>query len=715
MLSGDRISKKVFGYDYSGIRPVDPKIQACVVSHQGETVLFLDGVQTEPIFFFGNTEARNYRPFVAEEIRMAAEAGIHLHTVVVHFPVVPEGTAMDFSIAADVLDYVLKADEQAKIIVRIPLYPHDEAWWQKNMHGDDFVYEDGSGSISWWHANHPDDLMVFRDGSTSMPSVASDIWFRQATAALDAGIDFITSDPLYSRHVIGYHLTYGSTGEWFYMDYRTKGCDHSECSRIGFSRWLAGKYMDVESLSAAWGRKIGQIADIRIPAIPNELPGSEDDIVFLDESSRDVLDFYDYINDLNEHRIEQLARYVKLKTQRKSLVMIFYGYNYELPDPKSGHTCLQELLECGDVDMLSSPVSYQDRSEGGVMAYMAPVDSILRHGVLWMVEDDTRTHLAADSGESDAGFNPTVAEGWATQEVHKRNFASIISHSNGMWWMDLWGSGWLLDRNIWKNNRRMADIYRSIHLAGVPFLPEVAFIIDEKCAAFMNNPSRHQHEIVYRSNIDIYRSGVSVGFYTFSDTIGGLVPDSVRLYIFLNAFHFTEDQYALLRKNVMINGNSLLFNYGIDCIGGRYSYAISGMDIVPANTPGEGSCYYVDESPDVNVFERAGQGNRIVFAARRFEDCSVIFHSGLTLDAASIRKAAAFCGVNIFIDSDDYFTAGKGMLCIHAKTAGTKTIHLPFHALVQNLYEEDCFETESTFEIRMEANRTALYAYREIV
>lgn len=553
-----RYSKNAFKLDLSNINQVSPQITAKIEMENNEPVLKINGKKENPIFFFGNTESIHYVPNVNKEIEMAAANGIHLHTIVIHFPIIPEGSFYNYNWVDNVMDYVLNADPDAKIIIRVPLYPHDLKWWDENLHGDSLLFNDGSDSLTWWEKNFPDDLMRFRDGSTSFPSLASDEWMRQTILALDNGINYIVYHPVYSKSVIGYHLTYGSTGEWFSMDYREKGCDYSECNRIGFGRWLKEKYKTTLQASNAWGKEIKSFDLIEIPDIPNELYGSTDPKAFIsnekcqtdkydeiyikrkDENTyfnnycSDVIDFYEYLNDITELRIEQVSEFVKIKTQRKSLVMVFYGYNYELPDPKSGHGYLQELLECGNIDMLASPVSYQDRAEGGVMAYMAPVDSIALHGVLWMVEDDTRTYRAVNNDEIDSGFNPTIGEKWVTREIYKRNFASIIKHSNGMWWMDLWGSGWLLDEEIWSYNKRLIEFYNLYQKAKKSFSPEVAFIINEKNAFYMNNPAKHQLNLVYKSNIDIYKCGLSVGFYTFIDAINGKLPDSIKcLYLLM--------------------------------------------------------------------------------------------------------------------------------------------------------------------------------------
>ncbi len=713
MFTEKRYSKSVFKVDFSGIKPVDPQIVAKVEMTGGKPCLKINGRVEAPIFFFGNTEAKNHEPFVNEQIRMASRKGVHLHTVVVHFPVMPEGYKRNFDWIDKVLDYVLEADPDAKVLIRVPLYPHDVEWWNDNLHGDIMEFGDGSSSITWWEKFHPDDLMKYHDGSTSIPSVASEEWMSQTISALDAGIGYIANHPIYSSCVIGYHLTYGSSGEWFYMKYREKGYDHSEANRIGFTKWLREKYRSEDAVSKAWLRKIANIGTIEIPEIPNEFFGSRDNKVLLSDENRDVMDFYEYINDINELRIEQVSQFVKIKTNNKSLVMIFYGYNYELPDPKSGHGYLQELLECGFVDMLSSPISYQDRAEGGVMAYMAPVDTVQMHGVIWMVEDDTRTYRASNLDGNDSGFNPTIAEEWVTKEIHKRNFSSIIAHANGMWWMDLWGSGWLLDENIWENNRKLIDAYNSYIDLQKPFLPEAAFIISEKNAFYMNNPGKHQIDLIYKSNIDIYKSGLSVGYYTFDDAINGRLPGSVKLHIFLNAVHINEIQLDKIKNNLMKNGNTLLFNFAVGDADNEYSKDLLGMNLIPFDTNDYSPMYYVESGRGIDIIERFGEDGEISVAGKKESDYTMIFCSYPTVNAERLRKIARYCNIHVYCETDDFFVAGTDIVSIHAKVGGNKTIKLPFTAEITDFdTAEQTFS--DTIEIQMAANTTAIYFYKKI-
>ena len=80
------------------------------------------------------------------------------------------------------------------------------------------------------------------------------------------------------------------------------------------------------------------------------------------------------------------------------LVVFFYGYVFEfgaiVNDPStSGHYALRRVLNCPDIDVLCSPISYFDRGLGQSGPAMTAAESVALAGKMWLSEDDTRTYL----------------------------------------------------------------------------------------------------------------------------------------------------------------------------------------------------------------------------------------------------------------------------------------------------------------------------------
>ena len=140
----------------------------------------------------------------------------------------------------------------------------------------------------------------------------------------------------------------------------------------------------------------------------------------------------------------------------------------------SGHLALGGLLKSPDVDVLCSPVSYFDRAAGGGGFFMAPVDSVHLHGKLWLVEDDTRTHLS--SPESGYGRANDVRE---THGVLARNFGHIVTRGTAVWWMDLPGQGWFAGDEMWQFLSHLQRAYSKALNQQNAYRPEIAVVVDE--------------------------------------------------------------------------------------------------------------------------------------------------------------------------------------------------------------------------------------------
>lgn len=657
----------MFEFQGKKYKQCDPSAKAKVVTKNGIPNLFVNDIPTEPLSYFGNTEWPRWEKNVADEIHYAAKQGIHIHTMVIHFPInSPENNTFDDSHIRKVLDYCIQADPQGYFIPRIHLYPADKDWWKKN---------------------HPEAFVTFSDGSKSEISISCDEWLNQAVTALDKGIEYINSKEEYGRCVIGYHPSCQNTGEWFYHDYREKGIDFSESNRKGFGIWLKEKYKDIGAMNRDFKTDYPDFDCVKIPEIPHNLPGVDSSRAILDKDKRDVVAFYDYINSLTVKRIEQISLFIKKKTMNDNLVMIFYGYSFELPDPKSGHCCLGELLKSPHVDLLASPISYQDRAQGGMLSYMAPVDSVSANGKIWLVEDDTRTFLAVDKTENDADFNPTIESREDTEEIHKRNMASITRRGIGVWFMDLWASGWLNDEDLWKNIGNLCEIYKEYKKSMKPYHPEVAFILDEKSHYYLENPWKHGDRIAYMQRQAIYRSGIDFGLYLQSDLLDEKIP-KCKLYVFLNAFCI-DDKYMEAINRIKKDDSVLLWVYGPDIYNNKYTNQATGMNLVyhdekilseislndgtQAGDNDEIEPFYSiqdKEAKILGVYKNTGLG---AYGVKTNSGYTSVFYGNTMLSTDIIRETARLAKASVYCESNDVIEGGD-LITIHSSEKGNKEI-----------------------------------------
>ena len=129
------------------------------------------------------------------------------------------------------------------------------------------------------------------------------------------------------------------------------------------------------------------------------------------------------------------AHAVKQATGGRKLVLFFYGYLFEFADlqmagTNSGHYDLRKVLDCPDIDFLCSPISYYDRSTDGTAPAMTAAESVALAGKIWVMEDDTSTHLSLTY------INPPGAKDRThsleeTNEVLMRNDVEVESAQHG--------------------------------------------------------------------------------------------------------------------------------------------------------------------------------------------------------------------------------------------------------------------------------------------
>ena len=187
------------------------------------------------------------------------------------------------------------------------------------------------------------------------------------------------------------------------------------------------------------------------------------------------------------------CRIVKEASDGKLLVGVFYGYHYFVNDPRSGHFALGKLLECDDVDYLSSPNAYH-RVMGEDWPPMVALASVARHGKLWLAENDTRTFkttLLKDQapeicppGYYDRGvwLGPATAE--ESVAMLRKNTARMLAGGYGGWWFDMWG-GWFSEPRLMAVLRRTQQLGEEAVQSDSPAIrPEVCVVVDEELSYF---------------------------------------------------------------------------------------------------------------------------------------------------------------------------------------------------------------------------------------
>ena len=619
----------------------------------------------------------------AAQIEMSRDAGFHIRTFAMGLPWPRGDQPPDYSPVDAEIERHLRLDPDALIIPRI----HTDA-------------------PQWWKQERPDHVMLYDYGRRRMASVASEPWRRDAEQALRLLVRHLEAK--FGAHVLGYHVCGQSAGEWFYDWVWTKIMPNFETPfRDGFRGWLRGKYHTPQALRVAWNDPQAEFASVELPTLQERTEAKLGS--FRDpKTQRRAIDFFEYNQVAIVEPMEMFCRAVKEECHGSKLVVAFYSYLFDVAGfaygPQvSGHLLTDRVLRCPHIDALASPISYFDRQAGGSGPFMSPVDSIQLHGKLWIIEDDTRTYLSPPK----SGFG-RVSTPEGTRWVHQRNFAHLLAHRCGIWWMDLGGTGWLAGRDIWDNCARLRALWAKLDAEAGPLRPDVAVIVDETSSLYLPCGNGLTRPLMYYMRRQINRTGASVGHYLLSDLCAGLVPDA-KLYVFLNAFAVSPEQRKAIHKAVRRDDKWALWLYApghVDPTGRLGDMeGLTGLSLVPA-APGaaiikvrpdtfvargvqQDQLAFGDakpiptrfrgrgDTPGVEVLGHYQGGDVPAFVLRRGHEWTSVFLGSTTISTGCLRELARAAGCHIWCNTDDVLIAGGSLVALHASTEGAKELLPP--------------------------------------
>lgn len=291
----------------------------------------------------------------------------------------------------------------------------------------------------WWEKENPDELCDF--GNISMekrrPCFSSDKWLEETKRELKLFIEHIESSP-YRDRICAYQLAGGNAEEWFGLD--QKG-SIGKRSREKFEQYKKEKGIE----------------------------GSE-------------AEYYYFLSEICADRIIELCEYAKELTDHRLVMGSFYGYTFERQDRESNHHALKKILDSSSVDFLCSPISYINLRELGYdQPCMMPLESLKRHGKLYFMENDLRTHLTGPLFDIKHFDNPHYKprDRYHTVETLKMYYAKAMIKSHPFWWFDM-GGGWHNYPLYMQMDKEFIEITKASHKKDRSGVSEVAVLVDER-------------------------------------------------------------------------------------------------------------------------------------------------------------------------------------------------------------------------------------------
>jgi len=520
-------------------RPTQPVVEVkpiIPVPEDAPQVIVRDGVPTlvrnhrvyPPIMFFGSAADERRAANVLDEVRMAADAGVHLHSYLVDLEVDLDSVDDAVGFAAYMLARSVETDPESQVVFRIA-----------------FVAPRN------WTDRFPNGRYRHEDGTVAEPSVCDDQFWNVARECLDRFVRKMRLLPQRDQ-ILGLHL---ERGEWFLAE--GIGYDDSKAAQTKFRDWARTRYSNDEvTLRASWFDGTCRFDNLQVPDYQPQ--GTEGErFIRSSRKQRRYVDYHLFLSDMTVQRIGDLAYAAKAASEGYFLVGASYGYTFEWSHPASGHLSLGKLLRTPEIDFVAGPPSYRTREPGGSAPFPGPVDSFALNGKLYISEEDFKTSLS--SGHEPDDFNPALKTPQALESVHWRGVGAGLAHGSGVAWMDLWGNGWLKTNSVWE---RADHVRQTLTLRmGSPLSdPDVAIFIDERALAYLVDD--HAFKLLVQNvRESVLRAGVSAAFYLLSDLAHREKFPESKLYLFVNAWDIRPDLRAAIKSRLQRDNKVLFWLY----------------------------------------------------------------------------------------------------------------------------------------------------------
>jgi len=699
----------------------------------------------------------------------------------------PQGCSEKMDKFCQRAEKLLNAVPEAKIMVRVYVAPPPE-----------------------WCDKHPDHVVRYQDGSTrpvipcgnktfnGMYSISSELWQEEAVLTLNHFMEELDKRPC-AKSVIGFFLASAGTGEWYCCCPLTDEKEglYGDCSpafRAYYSKFLRRKYGSDEALRKAWKRPDVTLDDPPVPPLEerrhlgadwpildallyhesasrivgkklNDNPETETNLgVFLNpDTAQDSADFYDAWHRGTADAIIRLAEAVRAHYGKTKLVGAFYGsYGctgyYDLGTAGA----VVPILNCGAVDFLAAPGNYDNREPGGYVSQREMQDSFRLHNMMFIVEDDARTHYVAD-------FYKDSMELFTLDDslhVLKREFGRDICQDMQAWWFDMagWGGNhaWYDDPDILALFTRQQKIAEYAYSIPRDKGNEIACIFDQESIHCVSEHTSKQMLDYYRTT-DFNRIGAGMDYYFHDDLTDPAMPD-YKLYLIVNAFALTKAEREAMKAKFAKNGAVAVFLYGsgficpdadgkrmsvehiadlvgmtVDKFNGTHSprykleaghdemLAFADRDriygvedrVVRSNVwlgnsstaPFMNPGFYINDA-EAAVLGRYGLDGKPALAVKKQPGgWTSIYSAPKYLRSELIASFAKFAGCHLYAHNDDCIYANRNFVTIHAKDTGKRTLYFPKPCSPYEVYEQRFYGRNVTeLELFLHRGETLMFS-----
>lgn len=674
---------------------------AMVKQHLGKPTLFVDNQPVVPAFY-ALTHAYggrwSWEEVASRNIKNFCETGIKLFQVDLYFEDIwyKGADTLDIGKARRQVKGVLDMCPGAGVVIRV--HVNSPYWWNEQNRDECTEYADG-----------PIDERTYgppfnnEDGDIDRPlraSLASMKWREESGKRLEEFCSRLIRTPE-GNSVIGIHVCGGIYGEWHYWGFIDHDPDTGPAMTNYFRNWLKNKYKTDAALQKAWSSNQYTLQNATVPGMDERNTTTAG--IFRDPAKEQrVIDYFIAQQEVVAEDIEYFCRIVKEKWTRPLIVGVFYGYFHMTfcRQATGGHLFVERILNSPYIDYLSAPQSYwgASRDLGGSGNSRAVIESGLLHQKLWLDEVDNgflQQNSAFDN------IRITTKPDPAYVPVMQRSALYPLMRGTGLWYYDFGiqkSFGWW-DRPVYlakiKEGRELMQKRLEVPYQSVA---DVLYVWDMESFYYVKNSwtpvCYNQLDVALE---EVLRTGV-IGDHIYTFDLDKVNLDRYKAVVFMNTYMIPQKWKDFIQKKVAAGNRTLIWNYMPGITDGRtlsYQFVsqLTGMEVQPLKSnviprvkviqPADSFSFEGAVDPMLVITDKKAEviGNltgtgEAVIAVKKFKTHTSIY-SSLPLHGTNVyRKLLKDAGCHVYNSSGEFMYVNSGLLLLHTKDGGKRTIHL---------------------------------------
>ena len=701
-----------------------PSLSAEVKSHLNRPTIFINNQpQTPMLYALPDVPGGrwSWEELQQHNITNFCEQGVKLYQLDLFLEHIwPAEGQFDISLAQKQVRGIQEACPGSGVFFRF--HVNAPKWWIDQHLEESTKYEEGPASpevsVGLVRILEADPRNPIRN------SLASKVWLEEAAQKLERFCrEFSLTEE--GKSLVGIQPACGVYGEWHYWGFMNYTADFSVPMRDHFQAWLEKKYITEDALRQSWRDPEVSLATAKVPTkAERQLLRAG---IFRDPvQDRKVIDYFQCQHELIADDIIHFCKVIKENWPRSIITGTFYGYFFSVFNKQAsgGHLALHKVLKSEYVDYLSGPQVYYPEDgykDGEPYRSRSLITTIRLNNKLWLDEYDQQPRRTWPWLAEHKNMKNYKAITQSNIAQIRRNMLFTFTKGQGLWLYDFGNASMHLHPNnevnkqagtngYWDNPIYMKTIGEIKKLVDQQLnenyqsAADVLLVYDTESILYMKSEKPDQcpitEHVINWTNLGLYYAGVAFDPVHLDD-LNSMNLDAYKVVIFANTFLLTEEEKAILKNKVMANNRHIIWVYApgfsndksvsIDQVSKLTGFQLrsTSPDTIP----------YIEIFPSFGNFPaQAAQGSydpQLAIADPQAEILGSYLTTGIPAfgrkdmnswtswyigvpptNGDLLRKIMVEAGVHIYTSTGDIVYEGSGMVVVHTKDGGVKTIVL---------------------------------------